>query len=111
MFDAAKQFIYVHGCKLYHNPPSSPALPIHIRSMTSGWQGLNMRLLANNKYPFIFFFVHFAQSDALEAKANIVADEVMEPLLSSDEEDRVKCVHPCHCYPRNPVSLPLEVAY
>ena len=26
-------------------------------------------------------------SDALEAKANVVADEVMEPLSSSDEEE------------------------
>ena len=37
----------------------------------------------------------FCFSDEQEAKANTVADEVMQPLSSSDEEDRAKFVF---CY-------------
>ena len=47
-------------------------------------------------FDFACFLLTF--SDALEAKANTVADEVMDPLISSDEDDRVTCVPPHHPY-------------
>ena len=66
-------------------------------------------MLTNTRFIFIFV-CSFTQSDLLEAKANIVADDVMEPLLSTDEEDRAKCVHLHHSYPiRNQVFPPLKI--
>ena len=66
-------------------------------------------MLTNTRFIFIFF-CSFTQSDLLEAKANIVADDVMEPLLSTDEEDRAKCVHLYHSYPiRNQIFPPFKI--
>ena len=41
-------------------------------------------------YAYFFIIVYPHDSDAVEAKANVVSEQLMQPLSSSDEEDRAK---------------------